>query len=246
MYKALAPLVVFLAGAAGTAAQEPSVPAIKVEDIKAQVGDWIVLKAITDCPIVHWRAVDRGLKIAPPELALKDTRMTLATAAKAGTYRVHAVCAKGDVPSKIIEFKVIVEADDPEPGPGPQPVPPKPPVPPPPDDPLLAKLKLAFAGDPGAPADKLKWAQALSGFYTAMAKHVGNNQVATIGDLLSDYRNAIPAVLPGDAIPQTRKVAGLEVASLAGDDPERKIDLELKAKLVDLFTKLAVACGALK
>jgi len=62
---------------------------------------------------------------------------------------------------------------------------------------------------------------------------------------LSDYRNAIPAVLPELAIPAVRKVCGEEVAAIAGSDPDRKIDADLKSKLVDLFTRLASALGAL-
>ena len=139
--------------------------------------------------------------------------------------------------SEIVEFVVTVEPD------GPDPPDPKPPEP---SDPLTRKLREALQTDPGDPSKKREHVATLAGFYPAMARHVSTNQVATVGDLLSDYRNAIPTVLPEGAIPAVRKVCGEEVAALAGDDPERKIDANLKSKLVDLFTRLASALDASK
>jgi hypothetical protein len=208
-------------------------PAIKVNDVRAVVGDWIVLRAETDGRIVRWKSLDRGLRIAPAELSLRDPKATLATATRPGKYRVICVTAKGDIPSEIVEFFVMVEAESPPPEP-------KPPAP---ADPLARKLREALQADPGE--KKREYVQALAGFYAAMAKHVETNQVATIGDLLSDYRNAIPAVMPEGAIPTVRKICGEEVAEVAGSDPDRQIDGNLKSKLVDLFTRLASVLGAL-
>lgn len=212
-------------------------PPLKVNDVRAVVGDWIILRAETEGRIVRWKSIDRGLRIAPAELALRDPKATLATASRPGKYRVVCVTAKGDVPSEIIEFIVAVEPDGPDP---PEPKPPDP------TDPLTRKLREAFQTDPGEPAKKREQLAVLAGFYSAMAKHVSTDQVATVGDLLSDYRNAIPSVLPEGAIAAVRKVCGEEVAAVAGDDPERKIDSTLKSKLVDLFTRLASALDALK
>ena len=223
-----------------TAVADETPPPIKVADVHAVVGDWIVLRADTEGKVVRWKAVTPGIKIAPPELGLRDPKVALATCCKPGVYRVHAVTAKGDVPSEIVEFKVTVEGDGPTPVP-PVPPGPIPPVPPDPTDPLTRKIRDALAADPGTPAQKREWAGALGGFYAAMAKHVEGYKDATVGELLSDYRVAIPSVLPADAIKGTRAVAGQEVAAVAGDDAERKIDAATKAKLVDLFTRLAAA-----
>ena len=138
--------------------------------------------------------------------------------------------------SEFIEFLVTAEADNPDPEP----------KPPEPVDPLTRKLREALQADSAEPAKKREYVAALSGFYSAMAKHVSTDQVATVGDLLSDYRKAIPAVLPESAIPAVRKICGEEVATIAGDDPERKIDPSLKSKLVDLFTRLTFALDASK
>jgi hypothetical protein len=217
-------------------------PALRVADVKATVGDWIVLRADTDGRVVRWKVMDRGLCIAPPELALRDPKVTLATARRPGKYRVACVTAKGDVPSDIIEFTVTVEADGPTP---PTPPTPNPPTPPEPGDPLVKAVRDAFNADPGDSAKKREYANTLAGFYAAMAKHVGTDQVATVGDLLSDYRAAIPALLPDGALPATRQACGQVVAALAGADADKVIDAALKSKLVDLFTRLSAALAAL-
>ncbi len=215
-------------------------PPLVVHDVKATVGDWIVLRAVTEGRIVRWKSVTKGIKIAPPELQMRDGKTSLATASKKGVYIIHAVTAKGDVPSEIVAFRVTVEDDDP--GPPDPPVPPDPPGPGP-VDPLTKKIQDALASDAGVPADKKKWAATLSGFYAAMAVHVKTNQVATIGDLLNDYQKAGDSLLPKDAIANTRKVAGLAVFTLSGEDGEKVIDPALAAKFVELFDKLAKALG---
>lgn len=237
MYPPFFRAVVAFVAAVPLASAQDQPPPLKVNDVRAVVGDWIILRAETDGRIVRWKSLDRGLRIAPPEFALRDPKATLATAARPGKYRVICVTAKGDIPSEIVEFVVTVEPDGPDP---PEPKPPEP------TDPLTRKLREAFQTDPGEPAKKREHAAILAGFYSAMAKHVSTNQVANVGDLLSDYRNAIPVVLPEGVIPAVRKVCGEEVAALAGDDPERKIDSTLKSKLVDLFTRLASALDAIK
>lgn len=213
-----------------------SAPALKVVDVRAAAGDWIVLRAETDGTIVRWKSLDRGLRLAPPELTLRDAKITIATANQPGKYRVVCVTAKGDVPSEIVEFNVIVEAEGPAPAP---------PVPPTPVDPLLKQLREAFTNDVGELAVKREQAKILSGFYRAMTQHIEANNVASVGDLLSDYRNAIPTLLPESALPGTRKFCGEQVALVAGNDPTRVIDASLKSKFVELFTRLASALDAL-
>lgn len=222
-----------------TAAADDLPPPLRVADVRAAVGDWIVLRADTEGRIVRWKAIDRGLRLAPPELALRDPKVTLATASRPGKFRVVCVTAKGDVPSGVVEFVVTVEPDGPDP-----PAPPTPPPEPEPVDPLQRTIREALTSDPGDPAKKREYAAALAGFYAAMAKHVAADQVATVGDLLSDYRSAIPAVLPEGAIPGTREACGKAVAAVAGDDAERAIDAGLKSKLTDLFTRLSAALAA--
>lgn len=220
-------------------------PSIKVPaEVKGEVGDWITIVAETEGKTVRWVAMSTALKVFPTHL-LKDSKTAVVQASRPGKYRLLCYTALGDVPSDPVICHVVVTAgpDPPDPVP-PGPKPPNPPDPPDPSDPLTAKIRAALASDPGTPADKARHAAALSGFYAAMSKHVATDQVATVGDLLSDYRAAIPSVLPEGAIPATRKAAGQEVAAVVGDDADRKIDAALKAALVALFGKLAKALEA--
>ena len=221
--------------------------------ITGDVGDWITVTAETNGTTVRWVPFSKELKLFPTQL-LKDTKTAVVLCNKPGKHRLLAYTAVGDVPSDpaVVEITIAgpVPPDPPSPtppgpgpGPGPSPPGPTPPIPPGPVDPLAQRIQAALAIDGGTVADKAKYAAALSGFYAAMADHVKSG-VPTVGDLLSDYRNAIPAVLPADAIPGTRKAAGAEVAAVAGDDTEKPIDAALKAKFVDLFTRLAAALGA--
>lgn len=214
------------------------------KEIKGEACDWIVVTAKTGGKKVRWVSMTQGLRIFPTHL-LQDSHACVVMASKPGKYRLLAYTAAADEPSDPATCTIVLEGDAPPVPPGPTPPPPVPPgpTPPPPGpvDPLTAKVQAALASDPGTVAEKATYAAALSGFYAAMAKHVATDQVATVGDLLSDYRAAIPSVLPEGAIPATRRTCGAEVATLAGDDAERKIDAALKAKLVELFTKLSKA-----
>ena len=227
--KTLLPLVLVATTTCLPLFAQDAAPPLKAADVRATVGDWIVLRAATEGRVVRWKSLDRGLRLAPPELTLRDPHTTLATASRPGKYRVVCVTARGDVPSEIVEFLVIVEAETPKPEP----------KPPEPADPLARKIREALQADPGDSAKKREHANTLAGFYAAMARHVATRQVATIGELLSDYRSAIPALLPEDAIPATRKVCGEEVARITGADPAKPIDADLQSKLVDLFKRLA-------
>ncbi|HYE20989.1 MAG TPA: hypothetical protein VEA69_21260 [Tepidisphaeraceae bacterium] len=214
-------------------------PAIKLpKEVHGEPGDWIIVTADTPGKHVRWVGMTPGLRVFPPHL-LKDSHSAVVVSGKPGRFKLLAYTAAGDEPSDPAVVTVVVEGETPvppDPGPGPGPKPPTPPV-----DPFTAKVQAALASDPGTSADKAKHAAALAGFYSAMAKHVESDAAATVGDLLSDYRAAIPSVLPEGAIPATRKLCGSEVAAVVGDDAERKIDKGLKDQLVGLFTKLSKA-----
>lgn len=236
-------MIVALAMAVSVTADPPTLklPA----EVRGEPGDPIAITAETTGKLVRWVPVDRALKLFPAGL-LCDKKATVVWANKPGRYRLLAYTALGDEPSEPAIVTIVIEGAappiPPEP-PAPGPSPPPGPTPPGPVDPLTKKIRDALASDPGAPAEKAKHAAALAGFYIAMADHVKAG-IPTVGDLLSDYRAAIPSVLPDSAIPATRKAAGAEVAAIAGDDAEKSIDGTLKAKFVDLFTKLAKALEA--
>ena len=168
-----------------SAQDEP--PPLKVTDVRAVVGDWIVLRAETEGRIVRWKSLDRGLATSPRRSWPFAIRRRLLPPHR-GRASIASICvtAKGDVPSEIIEFTVTVEADGPDP---PEPKPPEP------IDPLTRKLREALQTDSGEPAKKREYVAILAGFYSAMAKHVSTDQVATVGDLLERLPQRHPVCL---------------------------------------------------
>jgi hypothetical protein len=233
--KTLPTLVILAVLAAMSFAQGP---AIKLPaEIKGEPGAFVAVRADTEGKTVRWVPLTPGLHVFPADL-LRDSKATVVSSIRPGKYQLLAYTAKDDEPSDpAITTIVIGTPPDPgpnPPGPGPGPNPPEP-------DTLTKRIREALASDPGTASEKAKHAAVLAGFYAAMAKHVQTDQAATVGDLLSDYRAAIPAVLPDGVIPATRRLAGQEVANVCGDDVEKKIDGTLKTSLVSLFTKLSAA-----
>lgn len=128
----------------------------------------------------------------------------------------------------------------PEPTP-PEPTPPKP-------DALTKKLQEAFDKDTSDKVKKSEWLKALAGFYAAMSDHVQKPEVKTLGELLADYRAAIPALLPDGAVVDLRRVCGEEVAGVIGVDssPERELVAVFRQQLADGFKRLSKALDGVK
>lgn len=215
-------------------------------EVRGSPGSFVVVRAETDGAKVKWYSLSAGLNVFPAEL-LADKKATVVTANAPGRYRLMAWTAIGGEPSDA-EIVQVVIGDVPPPGPGPVPPPGPGPVPPPPGpiDPLTKRIYDALLADTDSPTDKRKHAAALAGFYAAMAAHVGDKSIATIGDFLSDYRKAIPSIIPAGAISGTRKVCGAEVSNLAGEDPDKAIDDSMRAAFVDLFKKIAASLESFK
>lgn len=171
-----------------------------------------------------------------------------------GTYQVIAVACKA---GKLSDFAIcLVTIGEPLPPvpptptpPGPTPVPPGPapvppgPTPPPtpfPNDPVALRIQTAFKADADPVEGKVKNCLTLSAFFTAMAAHVKDPSVKTVGDLLSDYKAAVPSVLKPTDITGVRKQISLEVIGVAGDDADKVIDPTLRDALIKLFEFLAL------
>lgn len=165
-----------------------------------------------------------------------------------GTFPVVAIAAKA---GKLSDFSVcqVIVGEPPAPPVPPGPLPPNPtptppgPVPPSPtpfpNDPIALRIQTAFKADGDPIEAKVKSSLTLSAFFAAMAAHVKDPSVKTVGDLLSDYKAAVPAVLKPTDILGVRKQISLEVIGVAGDDAEKAIDPALRDALIKLFEFLA-------
>jgi hypothetical protein len=173
----------------------------------------------------------------------KDVRLRLQCWTP-GKYEVIAQSCKGGKMSGFKACSVIIEGNNPTPPPNPPtPIPPgpfPPPNPPPiPDDPVARRLRDAYSTDRGTVTEKHEAKRLLSGFFEAMAGHVKDPSVKTVGDLLGDYRAAIPSVLKPGVLDAVRRQTAREIADIVGDDAGRQIDPELREKLIKLFEFLA-------
>lgn len=213
-------------------------------ELHTKPGVMIEINAQTNGKIVRWVRLSDDCGIIP----FPDGKTAIFSAPKEGVFKVLAYTAIGDVPSAPAICIVTVGESGPKPPVPPGPDPPKPPPTPPgpePTTPLGKKLKEAFGKDGSDPAKKRQWAKDIAGFFSAMRDHVKNKNaegefgVQTIGDLLSDYRKAIPAVLPKEALTAVREVCADEVFALAGDDADKRISNELRVSLAELFEKIS-------
>lgn len=218
-------------------------------EVKAQVGRMAAVRIEYDGDDVRW--------FVSPELDVfreysadpKDVRLRVLGYTR-GQFQVIAISAKG---GKLSDFAVCaVTIGDPLPPvpppapPGP-PVPPNPPTPPPaPVDPVADRLRGALGRDPEDAAAKAKAAQTLGAFYSAMSGHVKDPKVGTVGDLLADYRAAIPSILGPGVVANLRKQIAVEISGVVGDDPTRAIDPALRDALVKLFELIALILSNIK
>lgn len=233
-------LLVMLVG--GGADDAPLVEFAHAE-IKAKPGRLLKVTVKSNGKIVKWAAPSDEC-----DLIQIDGKSAIFASMTPGRYRIIAYTAIGDQPSEPAICTITV--GDPIPPPTP-PTPPGPNPPPPgPVDPLTAKLQKAFDADASdvAKAKKDEWRVALVGFFKAMGDHANNRDIKTLGDLLADYRAAVPALLPDGALTDLRKTCGAEVAAIVGEDssPERELVAVFRAQLSDGFKRIAKALEGVK
>ncbi len=135
---------------------------------------------------------------------------------------------------------------DPKPPKPPEPKPPEP-KPPEPVDPLVAKLKAAFAADPPTSLEtKREYAKLLAALYRAAEKLTRNESVGTSGELLAQVSRAAADLLedpPGmKKLAGTRKVVNAELATLLPTD--ELLTEGQRASVAALFKKLAAILDA--
>ncbi len=210
------------------------------KEVKAKSGRMIRLVVKTNGKVVKWANPSDDCDL----IEFPDGKTAIFSAAIPGRYRVIAYTALGDIPSEPAVCTIIVgEVPTPPVPPGPNP-----PTPPGPVDPLTAKLQKAFDADASELAKKHEWRKSLVGFFAAMADHAAKPDVKTLGDLLADYRAAIPTVLPDGAVTELRKVCGLEVAAIIGEDssPDRELVAVFRQQLSDGFKRISKALEGVK
>ena len=210
------------------------------ESVKVQPGRLATVKIEYDGDDVKW-IVDSKLDIFREYTTDPKQIILRLQGFERGTFQVIAVsCKLGKLSDFAVCLVTVGEPTPVPPVPPPGPTPPVPPTPPPfPNDPVAIRIQTAFKADADPVEGKVKNCLTLSAFFSAMAAHVKDPTVKTVGDLLSDYKAAVPTVLKPTDITGVRKQISLEVIGVAGDDSEKVIDPALRDALIKLFEFLA-------
>lgn len=213
--------------------------------INTSPGRLIRIEAKTEGKIIRWFTSSEEADLIP----FPDGRVAIFSSLQQGKHRVFAYTASGDIPSFPAVCVITVQGAGPTPpNPPVPPDPPKPPVPPPPTDELVQKLQAAFDRDAATPSDKAAWIKTLKSFYEVMAEYANKKELKTLGELLADYRKAIPQLLPDTAILDVRRLCGVEVGAVVGQDssPDRELTAVFRAQLSDGFTRISKALDKVK
>lgn len=139
--------------------------------VSGDVGAFVTVTAETNGSQVRWVGVTPGLNVFPAEL-LKDSRSTVVTASREGSYTLLAYTAINNVPSQPALMQVVIGKPAPPPGPEPKPDPDDPNPPPPPGplpDGKFKFAKLAYDQATKIPAASRAKAGPLAENYQSMA-----------------------------------------------------------------------------
>lgn len=204
------------------------VPAeIKADQFKAaviKVGD-----KLTD---VKFRSKSPGLVMVPRELLL-DAKTAVFVPLTGGRHLVEVWGVYEGKATDIFECWLVISA-------GPEP------VPVPPEDTLLKQLTDAYGEDTGPAQDKNVAKIKLIGLYLAMVDHAKSSKAATLKEILDDYKKVAETMIEPKMLIAVRKLISAELLSKLGDNPDLKLDDDLRSKIANLFNRFAKLLGAIK
>jgi hypothetical protein len=208
------------------AGQDLKIPA----EVTGEVAAFVTVIAETNNKQVKFYPIDSGLSVFPAAL-LANQKATVVVAAKAGTYRLLAYTAAGDIPSEPQICKVVIGGGKPDNLP-PAPIPPTPPTPD--KDKLLDALIGIYGGL--QEQDKEKHVKALAGIYRRAAATV--DQFADLGTLYGGIKTSASEVVPPSAIRSIRERIAQETIRQLGDQPQAQLTPALASKAASYFSRL--------
>lgn len=192
---------------------------------QGDVGDWITVQAVTNCPDVKWYVIDPGLKLFPPTL-LKSTLTAVVTGKTNGTYRLMGITGNKDGITDPQFCAVTVGT----------PTPPPPPVP---TDPLAAAIQQAYTADGNANKAALK-TNLQSIYYFMKAFTLKDTAMKTVADVYAK-RDSIPSGIgPTDLVSEQQVINSWLVSKFPAS---QVLDNVTRTGLVDEFDHVATALG---
>lgn len=226
--------------------QPPTLPEIRILPAAAEPGVLVKLRAETNGKEVKWRAITPGASvIAFPGQYSKEA---VFCAPAAGSYKVIAWTAAGDVPTDAAEGVVTVgrkPEDDKKPDPVVPPGPPRPDDKPrPPAEPVARKFYDALYGDALqlAPEQRKKFLAYLAASWATAADLARERKVATAGQLFDGVRESVAKFLKDEGW-AANQYQGLRKAIAAQIAAE--LDFDRDTVLDDLgYERAAAVFGA--
>jgi hypothetical protein len=148
----------------------------------------------------------------------------------AGTYKIFAWTAQGDMPSEAAICTIIVGGG----------------IPPPPEpaSPLRAALQAIYGAD-GDPK-KSDYKTTLIALYTELAKASSDESLVSVGDFYSLAKRSANSVLPVDALPAIREKIANEFGKVFPEDPKAKLTPEIRSVFASQFSSMSQLLGEIK
>ena len=208
------------------------------DTVKADVGAFVPITAITKGEVVRFVSLDPGLNVFPSNL-LSDKKSTVVLATKNGKYRVLAYTSINNV-ATAPAFTTVIIGNNPDPNPNPPtPIPPDPNV----KDPFAESLRGIYGGL--QEKDKADSAKNLTHVYELAVLECDNPQYKTLGQLYATVRNLSFQNIKADKLNTLREAIANELDSVLGTDPNAPFDENLKNKCKTQFTRMQKILGGL-
>lgn len=206
---------------------DPTLPS----EIAGQPGAFIAIKPKTAGKVVKFVALDSGINLFPSDL-LADKTATVASSVTPGRYRILAYTALDGAPSEPAIVTVVIGGVAP------------PDVPPDPEDPLAKAIESLWGAlqEPDRETNKSK----LVTVYRRAAQIAMNNEIGTVGGLYSAMRDESNKLIPATVLKSIREKAGEAVCEVAPTAPATKLTSELRAKIAEIYNRLAKIVEGLK
>lgn len=206
---------------------DPSLPS----EIAGSPGAFIPIKPKTTGKIVKFVALDAGLNLFPSDL-LADKTATVASSVTPGRYRVLAYTSLDGAPSDPAITVIVIGGVNP------------PDVPPDPEDPLAKAIEALWGAiqEQDREANRAK----LVVVYRRAAQIAMNTEISTVGALYSAMRDESNKLIPATALRSIREKAGEAVCEVAPTAPATKLTPESRAKISEMYGRLAKIVEGLK
>ena len=211
-----------------------SQPSLKLpQEIKGLPGQFIAIRAETDCKAVKYVALDSGLNVFPSAL-LADPKSTVVTSVVQGKFRLLAYTAMGDQPSEPVVVSVVIG--------NPAPLPPAPPSPP--DTSFMESLQSIYSAIQEQNRESNK--SSLAELYRQASTLSQDKNIKTIRQLLMTIKDGSKKLISEDALVSLRERIQQELSSKFTQPMNSALSDEMREDFSMMFSRIAGILEQLK